>query len=256
MTRVPGPGNRLRDRDRDRAGEPVPAAGRSSDTAAGPDGPRRRPGRPPRSEGAETRRHILEVATRCFRQTGYDGTSLQAIAEEAGLTRTALYNYFDSRAALVRAVLFESAVDAARTGIDQHWWERSTEEGRSGRERVRLLLRASVEDARRTLGMGNFYLDLVRESAGDPQLRAVLRDYVQGVRSAIRSILEESVNRSELPPDTDLDQLLEAVLGMAWALSSAIATAPTERVREQVLLALDLVLDTAPWRRDPEQGTR
>lgn len=224
------------------------SASRSSDTAAEAEVPRRRPGRPPQSEGAETRRHILEVATRCFRQTGYDGTSLQVIAEEAGLTRTALYNYFDSRAALVRAVLFESAVESARTGPGQHWWERSTDAGRSGRERVRLLLRASVEDALRMLELGNFYLDLVRESAGDPLLRTVLRDYVQGVRSAVRSILEESVDVGELPLETDLDQLLEAVLGMAWALSSAIATAPSERVREQVLLALDLVLDTAPWR--------
>lgn len=231
----------------------MPSASGSSTTE--PTVPRRRPGRPPRSEGAETRRHILDVATRCFRQTGYDGTSLQAIAEEAGLTRTALYNYFDSRAALVRAVLFESAVESTRTGLDQHWWERSTEAGRSGRERVRLLLRASVEDAVRTLGMGNFYLDLVRESAGDPQLRTVLREYVQGVRSAARSILEQSVDSGELPADTDLDQLLEAVLGMAWALSSAIATAPSERVRQQVLLAVDLVLDTAPW-RPVEHGSR
>ena len=226
----------------------MPAGSRSSTADAEPAVPRRRLGRPPRSEGAETRRHILDVATRCFRQTGYDGTSLQAIAEEAGLTRTALYNYFDSRAALVRAVLFESVVESTRTGPGQHWWERSTEAGGSGRERIRMLLRGSVEDAVRTLGMGNFYLDLVRESSGDPQLRTVLREYVQGVRSATRSILEQSVDSGELPTDTDVDQLLEAILGMAWALSSAIATAPSERVRQQVLLAVDLVLDTAPWR--------
>lgn len=219
--------------------------------AAQTDVPRRRPGRPPQSEGAETRRHILEVAARRFRETGYDATSLQAIAEEAGLTRTALYNYFDSRAALVRAVLFESAVESTRTGPGQHWWQRSAAAGRSGRERVRLLLRASVDDALRTLEMGNFYLELVRESSGDPQLRAVLRDYVQGVSSRIRTILDDSVDAGELPEGTDLDRLLEAVLGMAWALSSAIATAPSERVRQQVLLALDLVLDAAPWREPP-----
>jgi hypothetical protein len=35
---------------------------------------------------------------------------------------------------------------------------------------------------------------------------------------------------------------------MAWALSSGITTAPSDKVRRQVELALDLVLDTAPWR--------
>jgi hypothetical protein len=42
---------------------------------------------------------------------------------------------------------------------------------------------------------------------------------------------------------------------MAWALSSAITTAPSDRVRRQVVLALDLVLDTAPW-RDTAPGSR
>jgi hypothetical protein len=79
----------------------------------------------------------------------------------------------------------------------------------------------------------------------------VLRYYVQGVSSRIRTILDDSVDAGELPEGTDLDRLLEAVLGMAWALSSAIATAPSERVRQQVLLALDLVLDAAPWREPP-----
>jgi AcrR family transcriptional regulator len=209
--------------------------------------PRRRPGRPPQSEGAETRRHILEVATRHFLHAGYDGTSMQAIAEEAGLTRTALYNYFRSRADLARAVLFEHTVESARRGIGHQWWVDAPTDGLSGRERLRWLLRASLDDALRTLEMGDFYMNLVRESANDPQLRKALRDYVGGLRGAIRTILDDSVASGELPADTDLDQLLDAVLGMAWALSSGITTAPSDKVRRQVSLALDLVLDIAPW---------
>jgi hypothetical protein len=68
-------------------------------------------------------------------------------------------------------------------------------------------------------------------------------------------ILDEAVESGELPEDADLDQLLESVLGMAWALSSAITTAPSDRVRRQVALALDLVLDNAPW-RDTPPGSR
>ncbi|TFV88866.1 TetR/AcrR family transcriptional regulator [Blastococcus sp. CT_GayMR16] len=226
----------------------MPSGSTSSDTA--PEGvvPRRRPGRPPQSEGAETRRHILEVATRHFLQAGYDGTSMQAIAEDAGLTRTALYNYFRSRADLARAVLFEHTVESARRGLGHQWWVDAPVDGLSGRERLRGLLRASLDDALRTLEMGDFYMILVRESANDPQLRKALRDYVGGLRNAIRAILDESVSSGELPEDTDVDRLLESVLGMAWALSSGITTAPSDKVRRQVSLALDLVLDTAPWR--------
>jgi AcrR family transcriptional regulator len=211
--------------------------------------PRRRPGRPPQSEGAETRRHILEVATRHFLHAGYDGTSMQAIAEEAGLTRTALYNYFRSRADLARAVLFEHTVESARRGIGHQWWVDAPREGLSGRERLRWLLWASLDDALRTLEMGDFYMNLVRESAHDPQLRKALRDYVGGLRGAIRTILDDALASGELPEGTDVDRLLESVLGMAWALSSGITTAPSDKVRRQVSLALDLVLDSAPWRQ-------
>jgi AcrR family transcriptional regulator len=188
------------------------------------------------------------VATRHFREAGYDGTSMQAIAQDAGLTRTALYNYFTSRAALARAVLFEHTVESARRGLGHQWWVDAPRDGLSGRERLRGLLRASLDDALRTLEMGDFYMTLVRESAHDPQLRKALRDYVGGLRSAVRGILDESVSAGELPGDTDVDRLLEAVLGMAWALTSGITTAPSDKVRRQVELALDLVLDTAPWR--------
>jgi AcrR family transcriptional regulator len=219
----------------------------SSETTPEVVGPRRRPGRPPQSEGAETRRHILEVATRCFLRSGYDGTSMQAIAEEAGLTRTALYNYFKSRADLARAVLFEHTVESARRGIGHQWWVDAPRDGLSGRERLRGLLRASLDDALRTLEMGDFYMSLVRESANDPQLRKALRDYVGGLRGAIRAILDDATASGELPRGTDVDRLLESMLGMAWALSSGITTAPNDKVRRQVFLALDLVLDSAPW---------
>jgi AcrR family transcriptional regulator len=230
---------------------PAGGTGESSPPAAGVAAPRR-PGRPPNSEGAETRRQILKVATRAFLRSGYDGTSMQAIAEEAGLTRTALYNYFRSRADLARAVLFEHAAESARMGVGHRWWVNSPRAGLSARERLRGLLRASLDDALATLEMGDFYLSLVRESARDPQLRAVLRDYVGGLSAAVRRIFDDALATGELPPGTDTDALLEAVLGMAWALSVGISTAPNDRVRQQVLGALDLVLDAAPWRTGQE----
>ena len=226
----------------------MPSASGSNGAAPEAAVPRRRPGRPPQSEGAETRRHILEVATGCFLRSGYDGTSMQAIAEEAGLTRTALYNYFRSRADLARAVLFEHTVESARRGMGHQWWVDAPRDGLSGRERLRELLRASLDDALRTLEMGDFYMNLVRESANDPQLRKALRDYVGGLRRAIRTILDDALASGELPEGTDVDRLLESMLGMAWALSSGITTAPSDKVRRQVSLALDLVLDSAPWR--------
>lgn len=64
----------------------------------------------------DTRARILEVAEAEFASEGYAGAHLQKIAEQVGVRKTALYYYFDSKAALYTAVLetileaFESAV--------------------------------------------------------------------------------------------------------------------------------------------------
>ncbi len=53
----------------------------------------------------ETRRKILEIAEQEFAREGYAGAHLQRIASQVGVQKTALYYYFDSKAALFEAVL-------------------------------------------------------------------------------------------------------------------------------------------------------
>ena len=53
--------------------------------------------RPPRSQGAETRERILDVAQELFTRQGYDKTSLRDISERLGITKAALYYYFERK---------------------------------------------------------------------------------------------------------------------------------------------------------------
>jgi AcrR family transcriptional regulator len=53
--------------------------------------------RPPRSQGAETRERILDVAQELFTEQGYDKTSLRDIAERLDITKAALYYYFERK---------------------------------------------------------------------------------------------------------------------------------------------------------------
>lgn len=52
-----------------------------------------------------TREHLVEVATRLFASRGYDGTSIEAVLEEASVSRGALYHHFKGKEALFDAVL-------------------------------------------------------------------------------------------------------------------------------------------------------
>lgn len=56
-------------------------------------------------KGAKTREHVVEVATEMFADRGYEGTSIDAVLRESGLSRGALYHHFDGKDALFEAVV-------------------------------------------------------------------------------------------------------------------------------------------------------
>ena len=55
--------------------------------------------------GQATRAHLVDVATRLFAERGYDGTSIEAVLAEAGVSRGSLYHHFPGKDALFWAVL-------------------------------------------------------------------------------------------------------------------------------------------------------
>ena len=59
--------------------------------------------------GRATRGVLIDAATRLFATQGYDGTSVEAVLREAGVSRGSLYHHFPGKDALFLAVL--EAVD-------------------------------------------------------------------------------------------------------------------------------------------------
>jgi AcrR family transcriptional regulator len=55
--------------------------------------------------GRATREHLIEVATRLFAEHGYDGTSVESVLVEAGVSRGSLYHHFPGKDALFAGVL-------------------------------------------------------------------------------------------------------------------------------------------------------
>jgi len=97
------------------------------------------------TKSQNTRNTILDAAIRCFYKFGYNNTTTEKIANEAGVSRGAMLHHFPSRADLIKAAvrhlnakrlelfkLEESSVqsDATHTrveeGIDTYWKQLNT----------------------------------------------------------------------------------------------------------------------------------
>lgn len=63
---------------------------------------------PATARGDDRQAQLLEIASRLFARNGFKGTSLRAIAEEAQITKAALYYHFPNKEALYHKIVFES----------------------------------------------------------------------------------------------------------------------------------------------------
>lgn len=75
-------------------------------------------GRPPgpTPEFEENRRRILAAATMLFAQRGYETTGMRELAAAIGMSPPAIYHYFESKAAIMNA-LIEGSLQGPRGGI-------------------------------------------------------------------------------------------------------------------------------------------
>jgi TetR/AcrR family transcriptional regulator, transcriptional repressor for nem operon len=90
---------------------------------------------------AATRRHIVDVASKCFRRDGVSAAGIAGIMAEADLTNGAFYPHFESKGALVREAL-ASALANQQQGLDEDQRKGMDLEGAIRR----YLNRAHVED--------------------------------------------------------------------------------------------------------------
>jgi TetR/AcrR family transcriptional regulator, regulator of autoinduction and epiphytic fitness len=134
-----------------------------------------------REQAAQTRRDIEAAANKLFRERGYVGTSMPAIAMEAGVVVETIYRAFGSKAGLFKAVI-ESALAGGSKRAEAPPAERPA-------------IRAVIEetDPYRKLELyaatqpgvhgrsGPLYRVLVEAAGGDPELREVL-DWLEARR--------------------------------------------------------------------------
>jgi AcrR family transcriptional regulator len=164
------------------------------------------------SDGAATRARILRCARELFSRRGYEKTSLTAVAQDAGLSRTALYRYYDSKDALFRAVIDEmtTSVMGEMFGAgarDAHPLQRVTE-----------VYRASARFNAADPSYGHFLSTLLVDGFRDPRFTPLARAQVDQVRAFFAAAIREARADGRLDAALDDDALADLLLGLHWGL--------------------------------------
>jgi AcrR family transcriptional regulator len=160
-----------------------------------------------------TRSRLIEAAAEVISRTGFDGTSVDEVAEHAGLTKGAVYSNFASKEELFLAV------------IDRHVSERAeaiagvSDAGRSFDEQLAQggqIFTEALEEDRKWFLLG---LEFSIYAARNPDVTPTLGRGYRQMRTQVADLIQRRADEQGRALPVPADQLARAI----FALSNGIA---------------------------------
>ncbi|GAA1836845.1 TetR/AcrR family transcriptional regulator [Pseudonocardia ailaonensis] len=173
----------------DRAGPNGPAGG------AGPGGPA---GGARTRDSAATRRALLAAARELFAAEGYDGTTVRAVAERAGVNQALLFRHFGSKEGLFAEAVTGQALQVLHDGPVADLLPRTL---------------AKIMGPEGDPDPGTLFFAALR-STGSPEASATIRDELRAAYGGALAGLADTTDEA--------DAALRSDLVLAWLLGIAL----------------------------------
>ena len=191
--------------------------------------------RPLGPRAARTRAGILAAALRCFAERGYQATTVKDVADAAGISLGAVYQYFRDRQDLVRALVAEQVTRMLER--DDPAWR--ADEGEEGLHRV---IGAFVASYAETASMSGLWEEVTHI---DEELAGVRRRLGRAFTAVVARELRRGAQRGLLRDDLDPELAAIALTGMvdracyvAYAFDPPRSGAPDPAAMADVLTKL------------------
>jgi len=136
------------------------------------------------------RREILHSALRAFRERGYHDTTLDDIAEQLGVRRTALYHYFEDKEAILHACHLEALEELRRLAREARRHPTAT-------QRLSHVIREHVRVMTDTLEGSPLAIEVTAFSPGHRAGILAARDRYE---RAVREIIAAGIRGGEFRP--------------------------------------------------------
>jgi AcrR family transcriptional regulator len=164
-----------------------------------------------RQQAEQTRSLVLQAAASLFAERGYEGASIAAVAERAGVSPETVYSHFGNKRTLLGELMRRSVRGADPRPVPEQAGPRAVEAATDQREQLRLF----ASDIVNRLERGGPLLAVVAEAArSDPEL-ARLHATMHADRLRNLGVLIDALVANG-PLRLDRDDATETV----WALAS------------------------------------
>jgi AcrR family transcriptional regulator len=177
----------------------------------------KRPKRRTRKETqAETRRRLLDAGERVFLRRGLQGSSVEAIAAEAGFTRGAFYSNFKGKDELFVELLHTRVYDRYAELAEQAQEQPGTprERLRWGIERVR-----DVQKGEQGTWLFRLWLECLAQAARDEEFRKLAATFWSGNRGVLAQQVEATFEELGRKPPLPADRLATAMIALDVGLA-------------------------------------
>ena len=208
---------------------------------------------PPRPDVSEARKsQIIDAALKVFSRLGFQKARMDDIVKASGLSKGALYWYFESKDAIIVALLerlFGGSVGALDGVL--------AEDGPVP-ARLRRLGEAAIADVARTRALipitYEFYAIAMRSKA----VRSYLQRYYAEYREGLATLLQEGIDRGELrevDPEVTAVSIVALMEGLVlmWVMDPSTGD-PADTLRpafDQLVEGLELTRSPAPSKEKP-----
>ena len=150
---------------------------------------------PPRPDVSEERKaQILEAATMVFTKHGFADARMDDIVAQSGLSKGAIYWYFDSKDAIIVSILDQ--IFDYETGYIRELLERED----SAKMKLEVFVETTIKELEKIKPLMPIFFDFWSLSVRKKTINQTIKRYYQSFLDLVEPVLEQGIQQGEFRP--------------------------------------------------------
>jgi AcrR family transcriptional regulator len=187
----------------------------------------------------ETRLLLLQAAAVLFARHGYHGVSLDAVADQAGFSKGAVYAHFSSKQDLL-ANLLELYCEQQHAQTREIMAEPAPLD-----DRIRRISTWLFRPPQESQDWPLLFIELWLQAVRDPSLRARMQQLQERSSRSVANMIDQEIKARGRTPAVPADDLAQALLALGNGLMMQHLLTPSQRTADTYRSALHAMLRDA-----------